>query len=566
MLSFAYYLFKVLICSGVLYGYYLFALRNKRFHQYNRLYLLSAVALSFVIPFIEIEFWKEEVQPSVVMKAITIVNYADVYVSNQTSVWNWNNIAFAAFGCISLVFLLSLIGSLIKIFILIKKYPKKFWENVCFVFSNTPGTPFSFFKYIFWNNQIDINTKKGKHILQHELTHVHQKHSADKLFLNIVLVAGWANPFFWLIREELNIIHEFIADQKAISSGDPDAFATMLLSAAYPQHGSMLTNSFFHSPIKRRLLMLTTSKLPSYSYLRRLMILPLLLIVTILFAFKVKEKIDGTNNKTVAVIVNANHPKTIANGTSEIVDNDEQEEEITAAKNLQDTGLKKNKGVVEVPEGANIKITDPSGLVIEVPKHASKSNAIYRDSLKYKYRDVLVVLDGELMTYEELGEKNIEAEQIKQIDVLKGKSALDKYGEKGHSGVIEITTVSSAFIGSDPKLKSEQQYLQLHKQQQLKQQQSQQLYQQEKLKQQESQQLYEQGRQKQLHNQQQLQQQPLSSLPQSRKDEQDHEKIFTKVQQPAQFPGGPEAWRRYLLRNANLNIYLSKMHQLEHIP
>jgi hypothetical protein len=434
---------------------------------------------------------------------------------------------------------LSLIGSLIKIFILIKKYPKKFWENVCFVFSNTPGTPFSFFKYIFWNNQIDINTKEGKHILQHEHAHVHQKHSADKLFLNIVLVVGWANPFFWLIREELNIIHEFIADQKAISSSDPDAFATMLLSAAYPQHGSMLTNSFFHSPIKRRLLMLTTSKLPSYSYLRRLMILPLLLIVTILFAFKVKEKIDGTNNKTVAVIVNATHPKTTANGTSEILDNDEHEEEITAAKNLQDTGLKKNKGVVEVPKGANIKITDPSGLVIEVPKNASKSNAIYRDSLKYKYRDVLVVLDGELMTYEELGEKNIEAEQIKQIDVLKGKSAMDKYGEKGHSGVIEITTVSSAFIGSDPKLKSEQQYLQLYK---------------EKLKQQESQQLYEQGRQKQLQDQQQLQQQPLSSLPQSRKDEQEHEKIFTKVQQPAQFPGGPEAWRRYLLRNANLNI------------
>ncbi len=110
MLTFAYYLLKVLICSGTLYGYYLLALRNKRFHQYNRFYLLSAVALSFIIPFIKIELWKETVQQSAVMKAITIVNDADAYVAAQTKlIWNWNNIAFAAFGCISLVFLFLLI-------------------------------------------------------------------------------------------------------------------------------------------------------------------------------------------------------------------------------------------------------------------------------------------------------------------------------------------------------------------------------------------------------------------------------------------------------------------------
>ncbi len=34
------YLAKVIICSGILYAYYHIALRNNRFHQWNRFYLL----------------------------------------------------------------------------------------------------------------------------------------------------------------------------------------------------------------------------------------------------------------------------------------------------------------------------------------------------------------------------------------------------------------------------------------------------------------------------------------------------------------------------------------------
>ena len=65
MLNFAYYLLKVMLCSGILYSYYLIALRNKRFHQYNRWYLLYAVFISFIIPVLKIEFWKEPaIEPS----------------------------------------------------------------------------------------------------------------------------------------------------------------------------------------------------------------------------------------------------------------------------------------------------------------------------------------------------------------------------------------------------------------------------------------------------------------------------------------------------------------------
>ncbi len=72
----------------MMYCYYVLALRNKRFHQYNRWYLLSSVALSFVIPLIKIEFWKET-QQSEAMKVVTFVYEADAYVAKNTSFWNW---------------------------------------------------------------------------------------------------------------------------------------------------------------------------------------------------------------------------------------------------------------------------------------------------------------------------------------------------------------------------------------------------------------------------------------------------------------------------------------------
>ncbi|MEJ7676593.1 MAG: M56 family metallopeptidase [Segetibacter sp.] len=227
------------------------------------------------------------------MPAITLLKVVatrDTIVEDSLKFWLWDFriLTLVIFSLISAALLVWLIAGIVRIGILIRSNPNKSWNNINFIFTEAKGTPFSFFKYIFWNKNIDLQTDEGKYILQHELTHVSGKHSADKLFLHIVLVAGWLNPFFWLIRKELDMIHEFIADEKAISDGDIDTFSAMLLKTAYPQHSFPLANSFFHSPIKRRLIMFTNSKKPSYSYFRRLMILPLLCFVIVFFSFKTK--------------------------------------------------------------------------------------------------------------------------------------------------------------------------------------------------------------------------------------------------------------------------------------
>jgi TonB-dependent SusC/RagA subfamily outer membrane receptor len=162
-------------------------------------------------------------------------------------------------------------------------------NDVSLLLTEEESAPFSFFKWLFWRKDIDPDTDSGKRMLQHELTHINEKHSADKLFTELLLVIFWMNPLFWVIRRELYAIHEFLADQKAITGKDGAAFASMILLASHGTVAPTLSNPFFTSQLKRRLIMITTSKSNSYSYLRRISGLVLMLLTTTLLVLNIEQ-------------------------------------------------------------------------------------------------------------------------------------------------------------------------------------------------------------------------------------------------------------------------------------
>jgi hypothetical protein len=310
MLTIAYYFLQVILCSGMLMGYYWLVLRNKRFHQYNRFYLLAAALLSWIVPLIKIS-WN---RPLLHSETPPVMNILSVVADNNTQieatlaqkvfVWNWDLIASCIYLAVAAVLLFGMLRAFVKLYRLMKDHSCKNVGDVFLILTHAQGTPFSFFRYIFWNEEIDIRSEAGQQILQHELTHVQQKHSFDKLFIQVMLIGGWFNPFFWLLRNEMEMIHEFIADKKAVNNGDTAALAQMLLTAAYPQQKFALTHPFFFSPIKRRLLMLTNNKNPRFSYIRRLVVLPLLAVVVVLFAFRSKEQRNNGELSVAAVVAN----------------------------------------------------------------------------------------------------------------------------------------------------------------------------------------------------------------------------------------------------------------------
>src|ERR1039457_3767121 len=280
MITLVWYLLKVIICSGILCGYYYLALRNKIFNRWNRFYLLASVVLALSLPLIKINIFRYTTEDKgTVIRMLQTINNSDEIIieySRHSGIqFTTENLIIAGYLFITILFLTPLFLSFYKIYQLRKKYPAVKMKEVNFIATDAKGTPFSFFKFIFWNNAIDLDSLQGQQIFNHEIAHVKERHSYDKIFMNLVLLFFWGNPFFWLIQKELYMIHEFIADKEALEDNDLNSFAVMVLQTVYPNHHFSITNNFFHSPLKRRLMMFSKNKNPKVNYLSRLLVLPL---------------------------------------------------------------------------------------------------------------------------------------------------------------------------------------------------------------------------------------------------------------------------------------------------
>lgn len=404
-----YYLLQVLVCSAVLMVYYLLVLRNKKFHQYNRFYLLGVAVVSWIVPLIKI-VWDQQhagVRQVDIINVVANGNTAvEALLASKQASFNWLSILPNIYVGVSFFLATAMIFALLRIYKMYKSYECNNLQQFYLVMTREKGTPFSFFSYIFWNAEIDIQTPAGKQILQHELTHVKQYHSIDKIGMQLILIVGWFNPFFWLLKKELDMIHEFIADKKSVENGDAASFAQMLLTTAYPGQQFPLTNPFFFSPIKRRLKMLTTVKNPSFSYARRIVVLPLLSIVVLLFAFRAKEE------KMIAPVSMMDTTKKVM-----IVQGYKISPEDTLIASNE-----KSKSVVIKMDGA--------GLADQfVWNGAGPSN---------NGQKPLFILDGEVISESVM--KVIDPNKIESIGVLKDASAIAVFGEKGKGGVVQITT------------------------------------------------------------------------------------------------------------------------------
>ena len=372
MIATLYYLLKVVLCSTLLYAYYWFILRDKQFHQYNRFYLMGISVISWLVPFIKIEIVKEQViaAPKVLHFATAIAesnSSIEKEVIEQSAQFSWDNLILLIAIIVSVFFILRFLQSLLNIKKLIRQYPMKELLGFYLVMTDVKGTPFSFFKYVFWNNSIDLHSELGRGILAHEVAHIEENHSFDKLLIELQLVFGWFNPILWLIRNELYLIHEFIADKKSVENNDVSVLAELLLASAYPSQQHLLSNPFFFSPIKRRIQMFTKTK-TKYSYLRRLTILPILAVIVLLFAFRnhaINSKPITHLDKKYTVIVDAGHGghdlgATTTDGTNE--------------KNLTLAIAQKIKSLNNNPN-INIILTRESDKFVDLVERANFANA-----------------------------------------------------------------------------------------------------------------------------------------------------------------------------------------------
>ncbi|MCX6318242.1 MAG: energy transducer TonB [Bacteroidetes bacterium] len=299
------YLVQMIAVSGLLYGYYHFALRNNKFHQYNRFYLLAATVISLVIPFLNIPFYftAEEKESSFLLQTITVISPAtsapgDVPVytpSQESSGLSLSSIVWYSYLLVIALLLFRFLFSLLQIRRIIRKYPSEQLGEIRFLNTTEPGTPYSFFHWLFWNRNIELNSAKGEQVFRHELFHITQKHSYDIMYAELLTTLGWFNPFFHLMKKELKAIHEFLADQFAVHENKKWEYAEFLLMHALQTNHS-LVNPFFHTQIKRRIAMITKPATTGHQYARKLLVIPIAVITFALFAFSYHEKAVNSGN------------------------------------------------------------------------------------------------------------------------------------------------------------------------------------------------------------------------------------------------------------------------------
>jgi beta-lactamase regulating signal transducer with metallopeptidase domain len=297
MLPLFIYILKAILVSGILLGYYWIALRNTRFHYYNRFYLVGTVVLSLALPLLDIEWFTVSTPASAPVQQVVQYIYQSEHVNPQNRGLTWDQVLVLLSSLVSASLLILFVVGIIKVYLLKSKGKVTVMERFDFIETALDEAPFSFFRNLFWRKDLPVYDETGQRMLKHELTHIEQYHSYDKLLVAFTTYLFWMNPFNWIIRKELEVVHEFIADEEAVAGDDAAVLAEMLLKAHYHSNSLSIGQSFFYSSIKRRIIMLTSSKKVSYSYARRLLILPVAVGVLVLLSFTIKESLSDVQHK-----------------------------------------------------------------------------------------------------------------------------------------------------------------------------------------------------------------------------------------------------------------------------
>ncbi len=293
------YFGKMILCSAVMFAYYLLFLKDKTFHHYNRFYLLLSVLISMILPLVKVSYFTVETNKNLYL-------LLSGFNQNQTQTNNYDITIYSVFytiiGVVSVTFLIKLLLGILKINSIKKQFPNETIEGIKFYQTNLNNAPFSFFRNLFWRKSIEINSPVGQQILKHEMVHIEQKHSWDKLLMQISKSVFWFNPVFYFINKEINLIHEYLADKKAVKKSDTKAFAQMLLESHFSGSVLPVTSPFLSSNLKKRLTMITKNK-TKYSYARKLFALPILFFMVFAYMVNAKNKEIEETNKAIEIAV-----------------------------------------------------------------------------------------------------------------------------------------------------------------------------------------------------------------------------------------------------------------------
>ena len=259
------YLLQVNVGLILFYALYKLVCTRDTFFRSRRFILIVSLVLPFILPFIDVREWLESRDRMIMLTHFDYSAVLPEIVVGSEAVETGNRV-FVLSEWIGYLYLAGVVALLVRLAVqafslyrLIVRMPEKEINGVCVKCLNDPSGPFSFFGWIFMNPAA-VKEDEISEILTHEMAHVKQHHSVDVLLAEMVSICCWMNPFAWLLKREVRLNLEFLADRKVMEAG----FATKsyqyhLLGLAY-NHKYGLSNNFNFSHLKQRIIMMNKKK------------------------------------------------------------------------------------------------------------------------------------------------------------------------------------------------------------------------------------------------------------------------------------------------------------------
>ena len=288
------YQIKVGICLIAFYLLWKLLLSRETFHRFNRVALLSVMALAFVLPWVKLSLdVSTPVADGMVMLEEMIVTPAGAVQPHQVAqTWSVISIANVLYFIGVVAVLVWLLHSQWSLHRMLKKGRREQMPDGI-TLHVVPGeqTPFSYFRHIVINEQ-DYRDNP-REILTHEHAHISLRHSWDVLFVELVKLFQWWNPAAWLLCRELKQVHEYEADMAVLNQGvDAKQYQLLLIRKSVGDQLFSMANNFNYQSLKKRISMMTMNKSSRWNTLRALAVVPVIALALLAFA----------NTKSVAAV------------------------------------------------------------------------------------------------------------------------------------------------------------------------------------------------------------------------------------------------------------------------
>ena len=289
------YILKSAACLAVFYLFYKLLMSRDTFHRFNRFALLGLLVLSSVLPLVEVSVNRPAPVHETMLTLEQLLLLADVQaegeIVSQPTTALWVRVALLVYLAGIVFFAVRNLWSLGWLGVLLRRgrlerladwLPGRV-ENVRLVVHNRDIAPFSWMRYIVLSRK-DLE-ENGREILIHELAHIRNHHSWDLLLADLCIFVQWFNPAAWLLKQELQTIHEYEADDTVLREGvDAKKYQMLLIKKAVGTRLYSMANSFNHSSLKKRITMMLKEKSNPWARVKYLYVLPLAALAVSAFA------------------------------------------------------------------------------------------------------------------------------------------------------------------------------------------------------------------------------------------------------------------------------------------